>query len=104
MPKKKNRQGDVPLGLGMALAQNTTALERFASLSPSQKEAVLRKAGQVNSKQEMQFLVQELAEGQLPGIGGAASSTECTGLKPTPAKDSYEEDSYRDLYSTELPK
>jgi len=104
MPDKKNRQGDVPLGLGMALAQNTAALERYASLSPSQKEAVLRRAGQVNSKEEMQSLVQELAEGSLPGIGGAASFTECTGLKPTPAKDDYEEESYKDLYSTELPK
>ena len=36
-------------------------------------------------------------------MGFAASATECTGLMPTPLDNKDEEESYRQLYSTEVP-
>ena len=47
---------EIPLGLGMALAENLPALQYFASLSPQQQEVVNR-THSVNSKEEMQQLV-----------------------------------------------
>lgn len=40
----------------------------------------------------------------LPHISGVASSQECTGLMPRPPKNEAEEESYRDLYSGEIPE
>ena len=59
MAKKKF---DLPLGLGIALAQNEQAMERFASLSDEEKERIIQSAHNVNSKAEMQQFVQRLAE------------------------------------------
>ena len=55
-------KGDVPLGLGMAFAQNVQAMNQFASLSKEQQQAILNKAGTIKSKQEMQSFVQSIAE------------------------------------------
>lgn len=51
---------ELPLGFGMALAQNEGAMERFERLSQAEKEAVIQKTHQVTSKREMQSLVQNL--------------------------------------------
>ena len=53
----------IPIGLGMALAQNLDALAAFSALSDEQKRAVIERTHGVSSKQEMQALVDELAGG-----------------------------------------
>lgn len=54
---------ELPLGFGMALAQNTRAMTAFAALSETQKQAILQKAHGVQSKQEMHARVNSLANG-----------------------------------------
>lgn len=49
-----------PLGFGMALAQNEGAMARFEQLSQAEKDAMIEKCHQVNSKREMQNLVNSL--------------------------------------------
>ena len=44
---------EIPMGLGMALAENLNAMEYFASLSPAQQQAVIERTHQIRSKQEM---------------------------------------------------
>lgn len=51
---------ELPLGFGMALAQNSQAMKIFADMSEGEQREVLEKAHHVNSKQEMQALVQSL--------------------------------------------
>lgn len=51
---------ELPLGFGMALAQNEAAMQQFEALSAREKETVIRQAHQVNSKREMQNLVKNL--------------------------------------------
>lgn len=51
----------IPLGLGMALSQNLSALNRFSSMSEAQKEELLNRARDARSKSEMNALVDELA-------------------------------------------
>ena len=53
--------GKVPIGFGMALAQNETAMAAYASMAPRQKQAVLEKARSARSEQEMQQIVSPLA-------------------------------------------
>lgn len=53
---------ELPLGLGMALAQNEAAMQQFASLSQEERQAVIEKAHAVSSKQEMEALVNGLTE------------------------------------------
>lgn len=58
---------ELPLGFGMALAQNEAAMHRFEALSDAEKRAVLRQAHGVNSKREMQQLVDSLVSGGTQG-------------------------------------
>jgi len=44
--------------MGMALAQNISAMERFASMSEAEKQAVIDGAHGVQSKAEMQAYLQ----------------------------------------------
>lgn len=53
---------EIPIGLGMALAQDLDAMQQFSSLSDAQKKEVIQKTHQVKSKQEMKNLVSNLAE------------------------------------------
>lgn len=53
---------EIPLGLGMALAQNMDAMRVFSSLSESSRQNVIDRSRQVNSKQEMEHLVSRLTE------------------------------------------
>ena len=48
---------DLPLGFGMALAQNVGALERFSKLTASQQQALIARAKNVSSREEMDALV-----------------------------------------------
>jgi len=52
--------GEVPLGLGMAFAQNLNAMKYFSSLSKQQQQQIIDSAHQVKSKQEMQAFVSSL--------------------------------------------
>ncbi|MGN0985832.1 MAG: hypothetical protein ACI4OU_04995 [Candidatus Enterenecus sp.] len=51
---------ELPLGFGMALAQNEVAMRRFESLTEAEKQAVIQKTHSVRSKQEMRQLVDSL--------------------------------------------
>ena len=56
---------ELPLGLGMALAQNEEAMQKFESLTDTQKQAVINATHSVNSKREMQQLVRDLSSGAM---------------------------------------
>lgn len=55
-----NPIADLPMGLGMALAQDVDAMSHFASLSPDEQRAVIDQTHTINSKSEMQSFVQGL--------------------------------------------
>lgn len=65
---KNLTNGEIPLGLGMAFAQNTAAMERFSAMSKAQKEEVIRMAQNVGSKAEMADFVQKLADSKSANI------------------------------------
>ena len=50
----------LPIGFGMALAMNEPALNAYAAMTEQQKQAVLRKAHNARSRQEMQSIVESL--------------------------------------------
>ncbi|MGN1329447.1 MAG: hypothetical protein ACI4V4_07085 [Eubacterium sp.] len=56
---------DLPLGFGMALAQNEPAMKRFEMMSEAQKAEIINKSHSVNSKQEMQNLVNSLSQNSI---------------------------------------
>lgn len=47
---------ELPLGLGLALAQNEVAMHRFGCLSEAEKQATLRQGYNARSKVEMRRL------------------------------------------------
>lgn len=51
---------DLPLGLGLAMAQKPEAMTRFAALSEEERQAVVTRARQARTKQEMQACVDAL--------------------------------------------
>lgn len=53
----------VPMGFGMALAQNVEAMERFTSLSPAQQQSVIDGVHGITSKEAMRDYVQRLGRG-----------------------------------------
>lgn len=53
---------ELPLGFGMALAQNEAAMHQFESMSEAEKAALLQRTHSVRSKAEMQQLVASLAD------------------------------------------
>ena len=53
---------ELPLGFGMALAQNMNAMQVFSNLSASEKQNYLNKAHAVGSKKEMRGLVQSITD------------------------------------------
>lgn len=54
---------ELPQGFSMALAQNSRAMEHFAAMTEYEQNAVLQWARTVNSKQEMETLVRNIAGG-----------------------------------------
>ncbi len=52
---------NLPVGFGMALAQNAPALRSFAAMSESEQQDVLERVKTVRSKNEMRQLVEQLA-------------------------------------------
>lgn len=57
------RETELPLGFGMALAQNEAAMHAFETMTPEQKQAVIQKTHTVMSKAEMRRLVDSLTQG-----------------------------------------
>ena len=55
---------ELPMGFGMALARNTQAMECFASLSEQQQQEIVGRTHSVQSKKEMQRLVDSLVTGE----------------------------------------
>ena len=53
---------DLPLGLGMALAQNEPAMKKFKSMTDHEKQAIIQKTHNVSSKAEMNALVSSLVD------------------------------------------
>ncbi len=51
----------VPIGFGMALAQNTAAMNRYTHMTEQEKQDILNKAHNVRSEREMHDLVASLA-------------------------------------------
>ncbi len=51
----------VPIGFGMALAQNQAAMLRYAQLDEQEKQSILNQAHNVRSEKEMYTLVANLA-------------------------------------------
>ena len=47
----------LPLGFGMALAQNPKAMDVFAAMPQKQREDVIRKTETIRSKEEMRSYV-----------------------------------------------
>lgn len=52
----------LPLGFGMALAQNEAAMKAFEALSEKEKESIIQQTHSVSSKQEMRNLVAGLTK------------------------------------------
>lgn len=50
----------VPLGFGMALAQNPDAMDVFSGLTEEQRKGILDKTRHIRSKEEMRSFVDSL--------------------------------------------
>ena len=57
----KNRE-EMPLGLGFGLAKNNEAMDHFSNLSDTEKKQVIEAARMVQSKKEMNHLIQSIAK------------------------------------------
>ena len=55
-------QQQLPVGFGMALAQNQTAMRKFEALTEPERETFIQRTRSVRSKKEMRQLVAELAD------------------------------------------
>ncbi|MGM9594180.1 MAG: hypothetical protein ACI3U8_07480 [Candidatus Onthomonas sp.] len=53
---------ELPLGFGMALAQNEAAMQKFEGMTEAEKQAFLQRTHSVRSKAEMQQLVASLSQ------------------------------------------
>ena len=54
----------VPIGFGMALAQNEAAIVRYGQLDETEKQDILDKAHNIRSEKEMYSLVASLTKGK----------------------------------------
>lgn len=50
----------VPIGFGMALAQNVNAMKEFSGLTEAEKEEILNRARDAKSREDMESLVNRL--------------------------------------------
>ena len=53
---------DLPMGLGMALAQNTRAMEYFSSLSDEEQQKIIDHTHSIQSRKEMHAYVESLGD------------------------------------------
>lgn len=52
----------IPVGLSMALAENLSAMEKFGKMTDAQREEIIRRSKNAESKQEMRSIVSELSQ------------------------------------------
>ena len=52
----------LPIGLGLSLAMNQKAMDRFSGMTEAEKERTIAKSRGVKSKREMDRIVSSLAE------------------------------------------
>ena len=57
-----NREEEMPLGLGFGLAMNEQAMNSFSSMTEPEKRQVIEAARNVQSKSEMESLIQDIAK------------------------------------------
>ena len=55
----------VPIGFGMALAMNQSAMNAYAAMDEAKKQDILNKTHNVRSEKEMHDLVASLAQGAM---------------------------------------
>lgn len=53
---------DLPLGFGMALAQQPDAMKKFSNMTENEQNRILSEIHNIDSKQEMQSFVSRLAD------------------------------------------
>ena len=58
---------EIPTGLGMALAQNSEAMQNFAVMTNEKKQAVIDATHSISSKKEMRALVERIGKGDFMG-------------------------------------
>ncbi len=51
---------EIPIGLGMALAQKPEAMEKFATFSEAKKQEIINGTHSISSKQEMRQYVDKI--------------------------------------------
>lgn len=51
---------EIPIGLGMALAQNLDAMNYFSHLNETDQDQIIKECEQIQSKKEMQSLVSKM--------------------------------------------
>ncbi|MDO4540211.1 MAG: hypothetical protein Q4B48_03775 [Syntrophomonadaceae bacterium] len=51
---------EIPIGLGMALAQNLNALDVFSTLDETARDRVIARSRNVKSKEQIQTIIDEL--------------------------------------------
>lgn len=56
---------EMPLGLGMALAQDVNAMDYFASLPDQKQQEIISRTHSIQSKQEMHQLVSDMMNGMV---------------------------------------
>ena len=58
------KRDEMPVGLGMALAQNPTAMKKFANLSSEEQQKIIDGTHAIHSKQEMHAYVDHMVLGE----------------------------------------
>ncbi len=59
-----NENNELPLGFGIALTKNPTAMEYFSTLTPAHKREVIAHTHTIRSKEEMERFVEKLNKTQ----------------------------------------
>lgn len=60
MNQQSNSMSELPMGFAMALAMQPSAMQHYATLDAGQQSEILSRAKAVQSKSEMQSLVNSL--------------------------------------------
>ena len=55
-------KAEIPLGFGMALAQNLKAMERFSAMSKKEQSEIIERTSRIKSKEEMRAFTDHIAE------------------------------------------
>ena len=69
--KERNEKMDyntLPVGLGLAFATNSAAMERFADMTDDEKKEFVERSRNVMSRKEMDSLVNSLTEDEEPDL------------------------------------